>query len=126
MGLLSPILSHLGQQGPRYPSTAFVYSGLGCGLVATVRTFGDNAGGQTQVKNKCVFTAVREFPRLWRKTHSKFSVFQCGQVGGCRHGLPSRMPIKENPGDPGHQLAANDGHSHTPRKYNLNYTIWTL
>ncbi len=40
-----------------------------------VWTFGDNAGGQTEVKIKRVFMADHELPRLWRKPHSKFSVF---------------------------------------------------
>jgi hypothetical protein len=41
--LLSPSLSHLGQQGSTHPSTPFVYDILGCGLMASVRTYGDNA-----------------------------------------------------------------------------------
>jgi hypothetical protein len=36
------------------------------------------------------------------------------------------LPIKEIPGEPGFQSAASDGHRHTPRDHNLNYTIWTL
>jgi hypothetical protein len=39
---------------------------------------------------------------------------------------PPRLPIKEIPGEPGFQSAASDGHRHTPRDHNLNYTIWTL
>jgi hypothetical protein len=36
------------------------------------------------------------------------------------------LSIKENPGEPGFYSAASDGHRHTPRGHNLNYTIWTL
>ncbi len=35
-------LSQLGQQGPTHPSTTFVYDVLGCGLMASDQTFGDN------------------------------------------------------------------------------------
>jgi hypothetical protein len=36
------------------------------------------------------------------------------------------LPIKENPGEPSLQSPASDGHCHTTREHNLNYTIWTL
>jgi hypothetical protein len=39
--------------------------------------------------------------------------------------VPARLPIKENPGEPGLQSTASDGHRHTPHRHNLNYTIWT-
>ncbi len=52
--LLCPALSHLGKQGPTYPSTPFVYGVLGCGLMALVQTFGNNAGDQTEVMIKGV------------------------------------------------------------------------
>jgi hypothetical protein len=55
----------------------------------------------------------------------KFSCFRV-RVGACCTGLPAGLPIKENPGEPGFQSAASDGHRHTPRGHNLNYTIWTL
>jgi hypothetical protein len=50
--------------------------------LASVWTFGDNAGRQTEVWIKHVFISVHKFQWLWRKPHSKFSVFQCGQVEG--------------------------------------------
>jgi len=78
-GPLSP-LSLLGQQGPTHPSTPFVCSVLGCSLVASVWTFGDNAGDQTEVKIKHVFTAVHEFPWLKRKMHSKVQRVSVSQV----------------------------------------------
>jgi hypothetical protein len=55
----------------------------------------------------------------------KFSCFS-ERVGACGTGLPAGLPIKENPGEPSFQSAASDGHPHTPRIHNLNYTIWTL
>jgi len=55
----------------------------------------------------------------------KFSHFSV-RVGACCTGLPAVLPIKENPGEPGFYSAASDGHRHTPRGHNLNYTIWTL
>jgi hypothetical protein len=36
------------------------------------------------------------------------------------------LSIKENLGGPSFQSAASDGHRHTPRGHNLNYTIWIL
>jgi hypothetical protein len=53
---------------------------------------GDNAGGLTEVRIKHVFTAVHEFQRLWRKLHSKFSVFQCDQVEKCRLVVKACLP----------------------------------
>jgi hypothetical protein len=93
--------------------------------MVSVRPFGDNAGGQTGVKIKQVFTPVHETTWLWRKLHPKFSCFSV-RVQTCCTGLPPRLPIKEIPGEPGFQSAASDGHRHTPRDHNLNYTIWTL
>jgi hypothetical protein len=93
--------------------------------MVSVRPFGDNAGGQTGVKIKQVFTPVHETTLLWRKLHPKFSCFSV-RVQTCCTGLPPRLPIKEIPGEPGFQSAASDGHRHTPRDHNLNYTIWTL
>jgi hypothetical protein len=93
--------------------------------MASVRPFGDNAGGQTGVKIKQVFTPDHETTWLWRKLHPKFSCFRV-RVQTCCFGLPPRLPIKEIPGGPGFQSAASDGHCHTPRDHNLNYTIWTL
>jgi hypothetical protein len=55
----------------------------------------------------------------------KISCFSV-RVGACCTGLPVGSPIKENPGELGFQSAASDGHRHTPRGHNLNYTIWTL
>jgi hypothetical protein len=54
----------------------------------------------------------------------KFSCFSV-RVGACCTGLPAGLPIKENPEEPCYQSAASDGHRHTPRGHNLNYTIWT-
>jgi hypothetical protein len=93
--------------------------------MVSVRPFGDNAGGQTGVKIKQVFTPVHETTLLWRKLHPKFSCFSV-RVQTCCTGLPPRLPIKEIPGEPGFQSAASDGHRLTPRDHNLNYTIWTL
>jgi hypothetical protein len=93
--------------------------------MVSVRPFGDNAGGQTGVKIKQVFTPVHETTWLWRKLHPKFSCFSV-RVQTCCTGLPPRLPIKEIPGEPGFQSAASYGHRHTPRDHNLNYTIWTL
>ena len=93
--------------------------------MVSVRPFGDNAGGQTGVKIKQVFTPVHETTWLWRKLHPKFCCFSV-RVQTCCTGLPPRLPIKEIPGEPGFLSAASDGHRHTPRDHNLNYTIWTL
>jgi hypothetical protein len=68
-----PTLSNLGKQASTHTSTPF-YCILGCGLLASVRTFGDNAEGQTEVRIKHVFIAVCEVPWLLRKPHSKFSM----------------------------------------------------
>jgi hypothetical protein len=48
------------------------------------------------------------------------------RVGAWCTGLPAGLPIKENPGDTSLQSTASDGHRHTPRGHNLNYTIWIL
>jgi hypothetical protein len=93
--------------------------------MVSVRPFGDNAGGQTGVKMKQVFTPVHETTWLWRKLHPKFSCFSV-RVQTCCAGLPPRLTVKEIPGEPGFQSAASDGHRHTPHDHNLNYTIWTL
>ena len=93
--------------------------------MVSVRPFGDNAGGQTGVKIKQVFTPVHETTWLWRKLHPKFSCFSV-RVQTCCTGLPPRLPIKEIPGEPGFQSAASDGHRLTPHDHNLNNTIWTL
>jgi hypothetical protein len=55
----------------------------------------------------------------------KFSCFSM-RVGAWCTGLPAGLPTKENLGDTSLQSAASDGHRHTPRGHNLNYTIWTL
>jgi len=47
-------------------------------------------------------------------------------VQACCTSLPSRMPIKENPGEPTFQSSASNGQCQTPCEHNLNYTIWTL
>ena len=93
--------------------------------MVSVRPFGDNAGGQTGVKIKKVFTPVHETTWLWRKLHPKFSCFSV-RVQTCCTGLPPRLPIKEIPGEPGLQSIASYRHRHIPREHNLNYTIWTL
>jgi hypothetical protein len=54
----------------------------------------------------------------------KFSCFGV-RVGAWCTGLPAGLPIKENLGDTSLQSTASDGHRHTPRGHNLNYTIWT-
>jgi hypothetical protein len=54
------------------------------------------------------------------------SVWPGRRMQACCTGLPSRMPIKVNPGEHALQSAASDGQRHTPREHNLNYTIWTL
>ncbi len=55
----------------------------------------------------------------------KFSCFIV-RVEACCTGLPAGLPIKEIPVEPGLQCADSDGHHHTPRGHNLNYTIWTM
>ena len=55
----------------------------------------------------------------------KFSCFSV-RVGAWCTGLPAGLPIKGNLGDTSLQSTASDGHRHTPRGHNLNYTIWTL
>ncbi len=59
-----------------HSSTPFVHGVLGCGLLASIRPFGDNADDQTEVKIKQVFTPVHEMTRLWRKLHQKVQLFQ--------------------------------------------------
>ncbi|MFN9906724.1 MAG: hypothetical protein ACK56F_11480, partial [bacterium] len=94
-------------------------------MVSSISPFGDNTDGQTEVKIKQVITSLHEMTRLWRKLHQKFSCFSLRKGAYCA-GLPARLPIKENPGEPGLQSAASDRHHHTPRGHNLNYTIWIL
>ena len=120
---LSP--SDQGQQRPTYPSSPFEHVILGCCLVASIWPFGDNTGGQTEVKIKQVVTSVHETTRLWRKLHPNVQLFQ-RRKGACCTGLPAGLPIKENLGDTRLQSTASDGHCHTSRGHNLNYTIWTL
>jgi hypothetical protein len=49
------------RQGHTHPSTPFVYGGLGLQPLALMCTFGDNAGGHTEVRIKHVLTAVHKF-----------------------------------------------------------------
>ncbi len=84
--------SLLSRQGPTHPSTPFVHGGLGVRPLASVWTFGDNAGRQTEVWIKHVFISVHKFQWLWRKLHSKFSVFQFGQVERCRDAVLACPP----------------------------------
>ncbi len=93
--------------------------------MASLWTFGDHPGRHTEVRIKHDFTSVPESSWLWRKLHQKVQLFQ-REGGGMVYGLPAGLPIKENPGEPGLQSAASDGHRHTPRGHNLNYTIWTM
>jgi hypothetical protein len=44
--------------------------------MASIRPFGDNADGQTEIKIKQVFTPVHEMTQLWRKLHPKVQLFQ--------------------------------------------------
>jgi hypothetical protein len=55
----------------------------------------------------------------------KFSYFSVRVRAWCT-GLTAGLSIKENLGDTSLQSTASDGHCHTPRGHNLNYTIWTL
>ncbi len=89
---LTTFPSLLSRQGPTPPSTPFVHGGLGVQPLASVWTFGDIAGSQTEVRIKHVFISVHKFQRLWRKLHSKFSVFQWGQVERCRHAVLACLP----------------------------------
>jgi hypothetical protein len=59
------------------------------------------------------------------KVH-RVSVWPGRKVQACCTSLPSRMPIKENPGEPTFQSSASNGQCQTPCEHNLNYTIWTL
>ncbi len=44
-----------------HPSTPFMYGGLGVQPLASMWTFRDNAGNQTEVRIKHVFTSVQQF-----------------------------------------------------------------
>jgi hypothetical protein len=69
-------LSHQGQQRPTHPSTPLGYGGLGLWPLASVWTFGDHPGSQTEVRIKHDFTSVPESFWLWRKLHQKVQLFQ--------------------------------------------------
>jgi len=107
------------------PSTHLGHGGLSVRPLASVWTLGDYPGRHTEVRIKHDFTSVPESSWLRRKLHQKFSYFSVGVWAGCT-GLPAGLPIKENLGDTRLQSTASDGHCHTPRGHNLNYTIWTL
>ncbi len=49
--------------------------------MASIWPFGDNTGGQTEVKIKQVVTSVHETTRLWRKPHPKVQLFQRKEGG---------------------------------------------
>ncbi len=93
-----------------------------CGHLETIQAVRLKSGSSMSLQQFIKFSGCGE------KCIRKFSTFQCGRVGvqSCCTGLPSRMPIKVNPGESALQSAASDGQSHTPRQHNLNYTIWTL
>jgi hypothetical protein len=96
--------------------------------VASIWTFGDNAGDQTEVKIKHVFTAFHEFPWLKRKTHSKVQRVSVSQVedAGMLYRPACKDAYKRKSWAVGPQSEASNRHRHTPRENNLNYTIWTL
>jgi hypothetical protein len=123
-GDLSP-LSYQGQQRSKHPSTHLGYGGLSVRSLATVCTFGDHPGSQTEVRIKQDLLQFLNLPGCGENCIRKFSCFSV-RVGACCTGLPAGLPIKENPGEPGFQSAASDGHHHTTRGHNLNYTIWTM
>jgi len=101
------------------------HGGLGVRPLASVWTFGDHPSRHTEVRIKHDFTSVPESSWLWKKLHQKVPLFSV-RVGAWCTGLPAGLPIKENPGDTSLQSTASDGHRHTPRGHNLNYTIWIL
>jgi hypothetical protein len=71
-----------------------VYGVLGCDLMALVRTFGDNAGDQTEVKIKGVFMAVFSAVEKIAFKVQHVSVWLGRRVQTCCTGLPARFPIK--------------------------------
>ncbi len=71
------------------------------------------------------FLQLLNLPGFGGNCIRKFSCFSV-RVGAWCTGLAAGLPIKENLGGPSLQSAASDGHRHTPRGHNLNYTIWTL
>ncbi len=90
-----------------------------CGHLETTQAITLNSGSSMTLLQFLNLPGCRE------NCIRKFSCFSV-RVGAWCTGLPAGLPIKENPGEPGVQSAASDGHSHTPRGHNLNYTIWTL
>ncbi len=108
-----------------HPSAHLGHGSLGVRPLASLWTFGDHPGRHTEVRFKHDFTSVPESSWLWRKLHQKVHLFQC-EGGGMVYWPARWVAYKENPGQPGLQSAASDGHRHTPPEHNLNYTIWTM
>ncbi len=127
--LILSTLPQLGQQRLTHPSTPLVHNGLGfglwprCGHLETTQAVRLKSGSSMSIQQFIKFSDCGE-NCIW-----KFNVFQCGpgrRMQACCTGLPSRMPIKVNRGEPALQPAASDGQRHNPCEHNLNYTIWTL
>jgi len=110
---------------PTYPSTPLGYGGLGVRPLASVWTFGDHPGSQTEVRIKEDFTSVPESSWMWRKLHQKVQLFQ-REGGGMLYWPACWVAYKRKSWRAWFQSAAGDGHRHTPCGNNLNYTIWTL
>jgi hypothetical protein len=93
--------------------------------LASVWTFGDHPGSQTEVRIKEDFTSVPESSWMWRKLHQKVQLFQ-REGGGMLYWPACWVAYKRKSWRAWFQSAASDGHRHTPCGNNLNYTIWTL
>ena len=71
------------------------HGGLGERPLASVWTFGDHSGSQTEVRIKHDFTSVPflKLPGCGENCDRKFSCFSV-RVGACCTGLPAGLPIK--------------------------------
>jgi hypothetical protein len=123
--LIHPPSSHQGHGGTTHPSSPFGHGGLGVRPLASVWIVGDHPGHHTEVRINMALLQFLNLPGCGENCIRKFSCFSV-RVGAWCTGLPAGLPMKENPGETNLQSAASDGHRHTPRGHNLNYTIWTL
>jgi hypothetical protein len=78
---------------PTYPSTPLGYGGLGVRPLASVWTFGDHPGSQTEVRIKQDFTSLPASSWLWRKLHQKVQLFQ-REGGGMLYWPACRVAYK--------------------------------
>ena len=123
--LISPPSHIKASRGPHTPPPLLGMVASVCGLWPQCGHLETTQAVRLKSGSSMTLLQFLNLPGCCENCIRKFSCFSV-RVGACCTGLPAGLPIKENPGEPGLQSAASDGHRHTPRGHNLNYTIWIL